>query len=140
MHRDVSSDVQTSPAADRSAQQRQLDKWKQEFNHVRPHQALQGKTPAELYVRSTRKAAGPFTYPAAVRVTRVFRDGYTLIDGERHWISRALGGHYIGLELVDALKARAWFQDIDLGLLDVCPVVRDEVFLRTPYALKAEAC
>jgi len=36
MHADVRADVQRHPAATREQQQRQLDRWRQEFNHVRP--------------------------------------------------------------------------------------------------------
>ena len=46
MHADVSAEVQGHPAADAKSQQRVLDRWRQEFNHVRPHDALDGKTPA----------------------------------------------------------------------------------------------
>jgi len=49
MHADVRADVQSRPAANRAEQQRLLDRWRQEFNRVRPHQALGGRTPAEVY-------------------------------------------------------------------------------------------
>jgi len=45
MHADVRAEVQGSPARDIASQQRALDRWRQEFNHVRPHQSLGGKTP-----------------------------------------------------------------------------------------------
>jgi transposase InsO family protein len=48
MHRDVRADVQSAPADTAAAEQRRLERWRQEFNHVRPHQALGGKTPAEV--------------------------------------------------------------------------------------------
>jgi len=140
MHRDISSDVQTAPAPSRAAQQRHLDRWKQEFNHVRPHQALHGKTPAELYVRSTRAPAGPYQYPATMSVARVYQDGHLSFSGERHFVSAALAGYCVGLEVVDAMHVRAWFHDLDLGLLDIVALVDDAVFLRGPYSQRAEAC
>jgi putative transposase len=48
MHRDLRRDVQLAPATTREHQQRALEKWRQEFNHVRSHDALDGKTPAEV--------------------------------------------------------------------------------------------
>jgi transposase InsO family protein len=138
MHRDLSSDVQTSPASDRTAQQRYLDKWRQEFNHVRPHQALHGKTPAELYTRSTRKPAAPFVYPVTLRVYRVGRGGSIRVQGELHWLSEALAGHCVGLSFVDAFHSRVWFHDMDLGLLETCPDVKDDAFLLTNHTQKCE--
>src|SRR6185369_11566589 len=48
MHRDL-SELQHKPARSRRAQQRECDRWVVDFNHVRPHDALGGKTPAEVY-------------------------------------------------------------------------------------------
>ena len=64
MHRDMREEIQASPSASRLAEQRACDKWRQEFNHVRPHEALAGKTPGELYRRSERKArVSNYNYP-----------------------------------------------------------------------------
>jgi putative transposase len=49
MHRDVCAEVQAEPAETLKEQQQLLDRWRQEFNHVRPHQALGGKTPGDVY-------------------------------------------------------------------------------------------
>ena len=46
MHRDMRGDLQAFPEATRQEQQRSCAKWRQEFNHVRPHEALGGKVPA----------------------------------------------------------------------------------------------
>ena len=40
MHVNLAGDLQNEPAATRQAQQREFDRWRQEFNHVRPHDAL----------------------------------------------------------------------------------------------------
>jgi Integrase core domain len=37
-------------------QQRLCDDWRTEFNHVRPHEALGMKTPADAYRPSSRRA------------------------------------------------------------------------------------
>ena len=66
MHSDVRADVQAHPAATRSEQQHVIDRWRQEFNHVRPHQALDGKTPAEVYRVTERRRAlrVAYAYPS----------------------------------------------------------------------------
>ena len=55
MHRDMRADVQAFPASSRVAEQRACDRWRIEFNRVRPHEALGGKTPAEVYTNSVRR-------------------------------------------------------------------------------------
>jgi putative transposase len=139
MHRDIRADVQQAPAETPGAQQRRLDRWRQEFNHVRPHQALGGRTPAELYEPSSRRVASPFTYAPGVRILRVDKNGALRIDGARYFLSNALIGHQVGIELADAFHARVWFQDHDLGLLEIEPNVREEAFLRTSLARKRPA-
>ena len=69
MHRDIAQDVQRWPREDLRAQQRELDRWRQEFDHVRPHEALGGKTPSEVYRASDRKLRDPrpFAYPPTYR-------------------------------------------------------------------------
>jgi len=133
MHRDMCQDVQLAPADTRQRQQRDLDKWKQEFNHVRPHQALDGKTPAEVY-RSTQKADQPLVkceYDERFFRVRVLPCGRFRFRGERHFLSEALAGHHVALEPVNPFQMRAWFHGIDLGLIEVQPLVDDSVYLST---------
>lgn len=58
MHRDL-SELQMMPARSRRAQQRQCDRWVIDFDHVCPHDALGGKTPAEMYRGSPRRSLPP---------------------------------------------------------------------------------
>jgi len=73
MHADVCAEVQANPAENLVAQQRSLDRWRQEFNHVRPHEALGGKTPSEVYKVVERRRPSPhgFAYPKGYFVRRV---------------------------------------------------------------------
>ena len=52
MHRDVSADVQAAPSSCREVQQRDCDRWRKEFNSVRPHESLKNQVPADLYKAS----------------------------------------------------------------------------------------
>ena len=58
MHRDL-AELQISPAHSRRAQQRECDRWMVDFNEIRPHDALGGKTPAEVYRDSERRSLVP---------------------------------------------------------------------------------
>src|SRR5229473_1257757 len=49
MHRTLKQETADPPAANRRKQQRALDRFRQEYNEVRPHEALGMRTPAEVY-------------------------------------------------------------------------------------------
>jgi putative transposase len=124
MHRDMRADLQAFPEASREEQQRACSKWKQEFNHVRPHEALGGRVPAEIYKPSTRRglASPAFCYPKNWLTRRVCgKEGTIFVDGESYHVGRALTGHKIALEPLDALRHRVWFRDLDLGELELAP-------------------
>ena len=118
MHRDISDDVQSSPRLNRIQEQRALDRWRQEFNHVRPHEALDGKTPAELYEPGKRRSlrAVRWTYPDGWLVKRVYGpNGLFAHHAEEIPVGRAFVGHHVALEPRSDLTMRMWFHDIDLG-------------------------
>jgi hypothetical protein len=130
MHADVCAEVQSNPAATLAEQQRLLDRWRQEFNHVRPHDALGGKTPAEVYKVTERRrpVAKPYEYPARFYVHRVTANGFVRFRHDDCWLGKPFAELEVGLEVVDALRVRAWLHDLDLGLLDTLPAVDDACF------------
>lgn len=123
MHRDIASEVESAPASTAAMQQRILDKWRQEFNHVRPHEALNGRTPSEVYVRSERRFSGStvFSYAPHFIVKKLFNDGHMLLDGERYFVSQPLAGHHVAIERLGDLRCRVWFHHVDCGELEVLP-------------------
>jgi transposase InsO family protein len=132
MHADIAAERQSHPAVTRDTQQRELARWRQEFNHVRPHDALGGKTPADVYKPTERRkaVARPFQYPPGVIPVRVHRQGTFAWCGSLYFVSCSLRGLRIGIEAVDLLHVRAWFRDIDLGSIEIEPAVRDDAYLQ----------
>jgi transposase InsO family protein len=125
MHRDLAADVERYGADTVEQQQLALDRWRHEFNHVRPHEALQMRTPVELYHRSARPYRGERepTYPAVCIERIVASNGRISIGSQGSvFVSQALAKRRIGLEPLDDRAYRAWYFDIDLG------VVTDEQF------------
>lgn len=120
MHRDL-SEVQLSPARTRRGQQRACDRWMVDFNEVRPHASLGGKTPAEIYRVSNPTKPTPRlpTYPPGWIARRVQRGGRVCIDGDTVLIGSPLTGHLIGLKYDNGLRWRAHFFDVDLGLIEI---------------------
>jgi transposase InsO family protein len=135
MHADIAREIERSPAPTIATQQRLLDKWRQDFNHVRPHEKLDGKTPAEIYRRSERRYQGPLAavYPSQFIVKPVFRNGAICLNGEHYFVSVSLAGHDIGLEQLDELRCKVWFRHIDCGDLEVLPQWMDD-FAPRPQA------
>lgn len=132
MHADLAADLQSSPAATHDAQQGELDRWRQEFNHVRPHDALGGKTPAEIYKPTEKRkpVERPFAYPRTMTVVRVHSAGSFAWCGVNYFLGVPLGGLKVGVEAVDLLHVRIWLRDIDLGLVEVLPAVSDVAYER----------
>lgn len=133
MHSDIAAEVEARGAGTRKAQQRELDKWRQEFNHVRPHQALGGKTPAEVYRPTTKRAAvvQRCRYPSTISAVRVFKNGSFRLHGEAYFLSTSLAGMLVGLEPIDALHLRVWLYEVDLGVIEVAPQVRPTLYTQT---------
>jgi hypothetical protein len=108
MHRDL-SELECNPAQTRRAQQRACDRWIVEFNEVRPHDALGGKTPAEVYRNSERRSLVPVdpNYPSGWQVRRVSMNGSVSLDDDTVFVSSALAGQLIGLKQEALLRWRA---------------------------------
>lgn len=120
MHADVRVEIQEDAARTRKLQQLACDEWRTEFNHVRPHEALDMKTPAEVYRASSRRPGRIVVggaYPEGTTVARVDRRGNVLrsLGTWGVYVSLALAGYPVGLEeRVDGfvyvwfLRPRAW--------------------------------
>jgi len=123
MHRDL-SELELTPASSRRTQQLECDGWTVDFNHVRPHEALGGKTPAEVYRSSPRRSllARIPNYPPEWITRRVTRTGRVRINGDRVFLGSALAGQLVGLKQESGLIWRARFFDIDLGTVEIVPL------------------
>lgn len=118
MHADMRFDLEDDSADDLDAQQKACDAWVEEFNHVRPHEALGMQVPGDLYRRSTRRFRGPKRpcYPPGCELRRVDHSGHVRILGAKLFVAGGLRGHDIGLQAVDE-RYRVWFYDLDLGFV-----------------------
>ena len=104
MHRTLKRDATKPPARALAAQQRQFDTFRTIYNQERPHRALGGQTPCDLYRASPRpypERLPPVQYPGHYEVRRVC--GNSCIKWHKRFIhvSRVLIGEWLGLEEVD---------------------------------------
>ena len=79
MHRTLKQETAQPPAANRRKQQQALDRFREENNRVRPHEALQMQTPAAVYQPSPRTFPAQVPepeYPETMLVRSVRRKGH----------------------------------------------------------------
>jgi transposase InsO family protein len=78
-----------------------LDAFRQEYNYVRPHEALEMKTPASVWRPSERKYdrnPPEWDYGEGAEVKKLGSQGKLTIDGYRWSISKALAGEWVELK------------------------------------------
>jgi len=105
------------PARTRATQARALQRFRTRFNRVRPHEALDDRTPAEVYEPSPRRLPRrlpEFCYGDHLVVRTVRSDGCMKWAGSSYFLSEVLAGEPVGLLQV---SSRHW--SIQLGPLEV---------------------
>jgi transposase InsO family protein len=122
MHRTLKEDTTKPPALTLRLQQKKFDRFRQIFNHERPHEGLNNETPASLYRRSSimfPRVLTPFTYPRGFQTRRVNTSGDISWHKDRVFISQVFSFEDLGFEEMDEEIFRVYFREIELGELDV---------------------
>ena len=104
MHKTLKQETTRPPAAILRGQQRRFDRFRDEFNRERPHEALAQETPASRYRPSPSTLPSrlpPIEYPAHFETRLMSRNGGFRWAHKRVPLSHLLEGQYIGLEEVD---------------------------------------
>lgn len=121
MHRTLKAETTRPPAATPPAQQARFDRWRHEFNHERPHEALGMQRPAQRYQRSIRRYMdhpAPPQYPRHYDVRRVKPQGVIKWRNRLRYIGEALQGLTLGLIEVGDEQYAVYFGELLLGYLD----------------------
>jgi putative transposase len=121
MHRSLKQATAQPPAANLRRQQESFDRFRQEYNWERPHEALQMKTPAELYLPNGRSYPARLAEPEYCgewEVRSVGPCGTMRWRNAKPFVSKVLGGEVIGLEPVDDGEWKLWFFGYPLGVFD----------------------
>ena len=118
MHRTLKAETTRPAAGSLAAQQRKFNCFRDEFNHERPHEALDLQTPASCYSASTREMPNkllPFEYPDRFEVRYVSANGG--MRWNRDWVnvSTVCVGEYVGLEEIDDGIWNVYFGPLKLG-------------------------
>ena len=123
MHADISREIEGKVPGGIKENQAVLDAWVEEYNSVRPNEAIGMKTPDEVYTVSKRKYIGDYDeidYPMGFQVRKVTKSGEIIVSSIRVTIGYALRGLQVGLR--PALEDNTYdvfLADFLLGTLDM---------------------
>jgi transposase InsO family protein len=122
MHRDLKAACTKPSAYDLKAQQRRLNQLVKEYNHVRPHEALEMKTPAEIHDFSTRtftERISNFDYDPIYKVLKVTQNG-AIRWKSYYWVylTAALKGKHVAIEDIGNGIWKVFYRNVLLGYFD----------------------
>ena len=121
MHLTLKTETAKPPKRTLRSQQRCFDRFREEFNFVRPHEALAFRCPAEVYCYSPRpypERLEPVEYPSGLSVRMVQKRGEFYWLRHRVFLGEAFGYERIGLEPVDGRYWFVYFTDVVIGVFD----------------------
>jgi transposase InsO family protein len=133
MHSTLMQATLKPPERNPRRQQESFDRFRQEYNHERPHEALDDATPAAWYTPSCRqmpRRIPELEYPEDVIVRRISQHGGLKMNGERTFISEIFAYEWMGLRALDERYYEVMYGPVKLGFLDT----HRHVFHRTPPA------
>ena len=122
MHRTLKEDTTKPPAMTIRLQQRKFDRFRQMFNHERPHEGLNNETPGSVYQPSAillPRSFKDYVYPKGFVTRRVNNSGDISWHKGRVFISEVFRFEDLGLELVAEDFYKVFFRDLEIGEFDV---------------------
>ena len=121
MHADLSREIQGKIPGGVTANQSAIDAWVEEYNHIRPHEALGMKTPAEVYEKSSVPYTGTpdeVEYPIGVMTRKINKHGYVKLNKRQFTVSSSLRGLTVGLQPHSEDEYLIWLGDFPLAVID----------------------
>lgn len=123
MHKDLKGEATRPPGKNLQAQQTKLNKFVKKYNELRPHEALEMRTPAVVYKKSEIKypeKVEDFNYPKEYVVRRVTLNGAVRI-GRSNWLflTSALATKYVGFKEIGNRIYEVYFREFFLGYADM---------------------
>ena len=121
MHLTLKKETTKPPRYNMLQQQERFDAFIEVFNYQRPHQALGGRYPGELYSPSAREyhPPQPLEYPFHERTIRVTQCGRICIGRRKINFSVVFAGQDVGVREVANDIWLVSFMDYDLGFFDL---------------------
>ena len=121
MHRTLKAQTTHPPEATLKRQQVRFDRFVDEYNNERPHEALGQKRPATMYTASPRpypESLPPIDYPGHLEIRKVDDRGAIRWKNEKLFLSHTLMGEMVGLEEVDDGVWSLYYSSVLLARFD----------------------
>jgi transposase InsO family protein len=115
--------------------QKAFDKYRYEYNHIRPHCALNYQTPGDVYVPSeTRFIENPLEpeYDIGALIQKVNYKGYIRVSNEYYYLTEALSGKQIELVQTENI-IQLCYGKFEVAKIDIEQVkmLRKKIYPRT---------
>lgn len=119
MHRDLKAACTKPSANDMKSQQRKLNAFVNEYNNIRPHEALGMETPASVHIRSKipfPERIREYHYPEHMKVMNVTKNG-SMRWKSYYWVylTRGLIGKKVGAEEIGNGIWKVFYRNVFLG-------------------------
>jgi transposase InsO family protein len=121
MHRALKADVAKAPQANLKLQQVSHDKFVNDYNYLRPHEALKMQVPADIYVSSPRPyplILPELPYPDNYAIRQVRTNGDIKWRGKHIFLSEILTGEPVGICQIDDRYFAIYYGPVPLAILD----------------------
>ena len=121
MHSTLKQATLKPPERTARRQQDAFDRFLYEYNHDRPHEALDDATPASYYTASCRqmpRRVPELDYGDDVMVRRISQQGSLKVNGERTFVSEIFAHEWMGLRALDERYSEVLYGPLTVGFLD----------------------
>ena len=121
MHSTLKQATLQPPERTARRQQDAFDRFLYEYNHDRPHEALEDATPASYYIASCRqmpRRVPELDYGDDVMVRRISQQGSLKWNGERTFVSEIFAHEWMGLRALDERYSEVLYGPITVGFFD----------------------
>jgi transposase InsO family protein len=121
MHSTLKQATLSPPERNARRQQESFDRFQHEYNHERPHEALDDQTPASCYTASSRqmpRRVPELEYGDDVQLRRISQQGSLKWNGQRTFVSEIFAYEWIGLRALDERYFEVLYGPVTVGFLD----------------------
>ncbi len=137
MHQTLKQETASPPYDNLRQQQEAFQRFQKEYNQERPHEALEYRTPAELYMASARlfpSRLPKLEYPPGALVRRISQQGSLRWKSQRAFVSEVLAREEVGLVEREEDFLEVYYGPLLLGWLDAAGP--EPVFVADPGPAK----
>lgn len=121
MHRTLKQETANPPAANRRRQQQAFMAFERTYNGERPHEALNGRRPADVYADSARvfpERLPELVYPGGVHLRRISQQGSLRWHTQRTFLSEVLARQTVGLLETEEEFFEVYYGPLLIGWFD----------------------